>query len=262
MGAIDGGEMGGEWSMAEGKAPQWSSFFKAACYLLPLLGGFLADRYFGKYWTIVGFSVPYVLGQFLIGVESQSMLLVALALLAGGSGVIKPNISALMGLTYDQQRPGKVQLRGNAFLWFYFAINVGSTISMLSLPMVRDRFGYQVAFLIPAVLMAVALGVFAAGKRYYAVERIRRDTTAAPEDRRQQMRQLVPLFCIFGLMIFFWVAYEHNDNLWVFFSRDHLDRRLPAWLGGWELAPDQFQFINAALILGFVPFSQWFWPKV
>src|SRR5438477_1909588 len=92
------------------------SSFKAACYLLPLLGGYLADRFFGKYWTIVGFSVPYVLGHFILGIPSYIALVIALALLAGGSGVIKPNISTLMGLTYDQKRPGKEQLRTAAFL--------------------------------------------------------------------------------------------------------------------------------------------------
>src|SRR5262245_26438902 len=82
------------------------SYFKAACYLLPLLGGFLADRYFGKYWTIVGFSIPYVIGQLIIGIENQMVLVLAILLLAGGSGVIKPNISALMGETSDQPRSG------------------------------------------------------------------------------------------------------------------------------------------------------------
>src|SRR5262249_30195821 len=107
--------MTAQLGMSDDDAAQWYSLFKAACYLLPLLGGFLADRYFGKHWTIVGFSVPYLAGQLLIGVESRAVLLLALVLLAGGSGVIKPNISALMGLTYDQQRPGKGRLRADAF---------------------------------------------------------------------------------------------------------------------------------------------------
>jgi POT family proton-dependent oligopeptide transporter len=110
--------------------------------------------------------------------------------------------------------------------------------------------------------MAAALAVFAAGKHYYAVEEIGKPSGLSPEERRRQMKQLGPLFGIFGLIIFFWIAYEHNDNLWVFFARDHLDLNLPDWLGGGKVAPDQFQFINAALILGLVPFSQWFWPKV
>src|SRR5438045_8065865 len=39
-------------------APLYSAF-KMACYFLPLVGGLVADRWLGRYWTIVGFSVPY-----------------------------------------------------------------------------------------------------------------------------------------------------------------------------------------------------------
>src|SRR4051794_5028346 len=116
------------------------SGFKMACYFLPLVGGYLADRYFGRYWTIVGFSVPYVLGHFILGIPTEVALLIALALLAGGSGVIKPNISTLMGQTYDQQRPGMDRLRSAAFLWFYFAINVGALISQLAMPEIRQQY--------------------------------------------------------------------------------------------------------------------------
>src|SRR5262249_56966887 len=127
------------------------------------------DRFIGKYWAIVGFSVPYVAGQLLIGVESRLALLVALVLLACGSGVTKPNISALMGMTYDQQRPGQTRLRADAFLWFYFAVNVGSTLSLLLVPIVRNQVGCRLAFLVPAALMSAALAVFAARRRFYAV---------------------------------------------------------------------------------------------
>ena len=114
--------------------------FKAAAYFLPLLGGFIADRFFGKYWTIVGFSIPYVLGHFILGIPHPIAVYIALALLAGGSGVIKPNISTLMGQTYDEQRPGQEKLLSSAFLWFYFAINVGSLISTVALPAIRDHY--------------------------------------------------------------------------------------------------------------------------
>jgi POT family proton-dependent oligopeptide transporter len=257
--------------MPDSQASEWYYSFKMACYFLPLLGGFLADRYLGKYWTIVGFSVPYVMGQLLIGVESETSVIFALALCAMGSGVIKPNISALLGLTYDQQRPGNERLRGNAFLWFYFAINFGSLLSLLGLPIVRNKFGYQVAFLIPAALMAAALVVFAIGKKYYGVEKVGPAPPMTPTERKEQWRTLSRLFGVFGLMVFFWLVYEHNDVQWVYFAREHIDLKLPSWAPDWLggddkdgnptgfVAPDQFQFINALCVLVLIVFFQWFW---
>ncbi len=247
------------------------SYFKAACYFLPLLGGFLADRYFGKYWTIVGFSVPYVVGQFLLGVESQVALFAALALLAGGSGVIKPNISTLMGLTYDQQRPGQTALRTQAFMWFYFSINVGATLSMYTLPDLREAikessgslsWAYKVAFQFPAWLMVGALAVFALGKPYYAVEVVDEARVTTPEERRQRWQVLTSLFGIFALLVFFWMAYEQNDNLWTYFARDHLDLTLNFGFYQKRFAPDGFQFINGLLILVLIPLFEFLWRKL
>src|SRR5271155_4406250 len=95
--------MADQLGLGEKNAGTYVSFFIAACYFLPLLGGYIADNFFGKYWTIVGFSIPYVVGQFIVGIENDYVLFIALCLLAMGSGVIKPNISTLMGLTYEQQ---------------------------------------------------------------------------------------------------------------------------------------------------------------
>jgi POT family proton-dependent oligopeptide transporter len=282
----------GVLQFADGDAVRIYSYFKSACYFLPLLGGFLADRYFGKYWTIVGFSIPYVLGQFLLGVENKTVLILSLCLLAAGSGVIKPNISTLMGLTYDQKRPGQAGLRSAAFLWFYFSINVGAMISLYALPEIRNwvafshegalnsgaaatathdlkdvshdslALAYKVAFQFPAWLMVAALAVFALGKRHYAVEVIDRGHEATPEERAQRWQVLSTLFGVFTLIIFFWVAYEQNDNLWTFFARDHMDRTLD--LGFWkkEFAPDGFQFINALLVLILVPAFAQLWRRV
>lgn len=261
-------------NLSDAQASQTYFAFKMACYFLPLLGGWLADRYLGKYWTIVGFSVPYVIGQLLIGVETDWVVMLALGLCAMGSGVIKPNISALMGQTYDQQRPGNDSLRASAFLWFYFAVNVGAFISLLALPAIRNRYGYQVAFLVPAGFMSVALLIFALGKPHYARETIGPAPPMTDAERAEQRRVLAKLFGVFFLVVFFWLVYEHNDTQWTFFARDHVDLQKPGWVPGWfeaadkdgnptgQIAPDQFQFINALCVLLFVVFFQWFWPRV
>ena len=213
----------------DAKMNEWYYMFKMACYLLPLLGGFLADRYLGKYWTIVGFSVPYVIGQLLIGIESEWSVMFALALCAMGSGVIKPNISALLGQTYDQQRPRNERLRASGFLWFYFSINVGSLISLLALPMIRNEFGYQVAFLVPAAFMAAALSCSPGQEVLRGGDGWAGSAEDAGGAGRSVADVLRRLFGVFGLMIFFWVVYEHNDVQWVLFAREHIDLKLPDW---------------------------------
>jgi POT family proton-dependent oligopeptide transporter len=255
-------------AFSDSRAAAIYSSFKAACYLLPLLGGYLADRFFGRYWTIIGFSVPYVFGHFVLGIESQVALIIAMVLLAGGSGVIKPNISTLMGMTYDQQRPGQEALRSSAFLWFYFSINVGATISLLFMPSIRDYvrdhwgdlgLAYKVAFQFPAWLMVLSLAIFAAGKRQYATEPKDPPKKLTEEERAQRRAALARLSGVFLLVIFFWVAYEQNDNLWTFFARDHVDLTLDTHVG-WKIpfAPDQFQWINGLLVLTFAPAFGWF----
>jgi POT family proton-dependent oligopeptide transporter len=241
-------------------------WFKMAAYFTPLLGGIIADRWLGRYWTIVGFSIPYVLGHFVLGIENWVACIIALfLLLAPGTGVIKPNISSLLGQTYDEQRPGQDGLRNSGFQWFYFAINVGALISMFAVPMIRDRQGYATAFQFPAWLMVGALAIFAAGKPFYAKEQIVA-RVKTPEERREQRAVLARLFGVFALIVLWWMAYEHNDSIWVFFARDYMNHQdtaftipswLPSWLGGGELyepKADAYQYINSLFVLIFIPF--------
>jgi POT family proton-dependent oligopeptide transporter len=260
------------------------SGFKAACYLLPLLGGYIADRWLGRYWTIVGFSVPYVLGHFILGIPNEVAMYIALALLAGGSGVIKPNISTLMGETYDAKRPGQDGLRSAAFLWFYFAINVGALISTIALPEVRQHYilthldagllsqaeamlaegkditpivpnellkeAFGVAFAFPAWLMVASLLIFAVGKPFYTNKKPEVHVLT-PEERRVQFQTLMRLFGIFGLIVLFWIGYEHNDTLWVGFISDYVDLKVPFF--DKTIAPDQLQFLNPLFVIILVP---------
>jgi POT family proton-dependent oligopeptide transporter len=238
--------------LSDTKAGPLYSGFKMACYLLPLLGGYIADRWLGKYWTIVGFSVPYVMGQFILTIPTEMTLFVALALLACGSGVIKPNLSTLMGQTYDEKRPGNESLRSQAFQWFYLSINIGALLSQFSMPWLRDNFGYSVAFLFPAFLMTFALTAFAAGKRHYAHETPGQHVEKTPEERQQQWQTVVRLLGVFGMIVFFWMAYEHNDTLWIAFTRDYV--HLPQLPGmSHPIPPDQLQFINALCVIIFIP---------
>ncbi|HKI38446.1 MAG TPA: MFS transporter [Gemmataceae bacterium] len=243
-----------ELKLNEANAGTTMSVFIAGCYFLPLIGGWIADRYLGKYWTIVGFSLPYVVGQLMIGISHGPFPYIAMALLAMGSGVIKPNISTLMGLTYDQQRPGQDQLRSDAFSMFYGAINIGSAMSTLVMPELRTRYGYFAAFMFPAVLMTLALTLFALGKRFYAVEVIQR-TEKTPEERAQQWALLGRLFGLFLLVTFFWAIFDQHATTWIFFAKKYLDLNL----FGYEVQPDQVQALNPIFIVAFLPVASVLW---
>lgn len=234
------------------------SIFIAACYFLPLLGGFVADRYLGKYWTIVGFSIPYILGHVILGIEKPIFLYIALCLLAMGTGVIKPNISTLMGNTYDLYRPGQTKLRSEAFAMFYFAINVGAFLAQLAMPSIRTHISYSIAFLFPAGLMVVAFAIFAAGKPFYAPDTPGAYPEKSPEERRQQWQVLGRLFLLFLLVTFFWAIFDQSATTWIYFARENLDLQL----FGVPVDPDQIQAFNPLFIMIFLPLITLLWRFV
>ena len=268
----------------KGDAGTFMSLFIAACYFFPLVGGWLADNYLGKYWTIVGFSIPYVIAQFLVGIENRYVVFGALTLLAMGSGVIKPNISTLMGLTYDQQRPGQDQLRTSAFSWFYMAINIGAALSQFAMPWLRKKYDYQTAFLFPAFLMVIALTIFALGKRFYAVEKIERKVLSEQEaaaNKALKRKTLASIGLVFLLVMFFWAVFDQAASTWIFFADTYMDTTLVGEtfdgkhliLSGESLngiigttsfgmSADAIQGFNPVFIILLVPVSVWLFKRL
>ncbi|MBM3993069.1 MAG: MFS transporter [Planctomycetes bacterium] len=243
--------------LGDANSNTWVSMFKAGAYVLPLVGGFLADQYLGKYRLIVMFSIPYILGHVLMSYETVFWTMVALSLLAMGSGIIKPNISTLMGMTYDQMRPGDEALRSMAFGMFYMAINVGAALSYFFLPLIRDDYGYSIAFMCPAVLMAVSFLIFAAGKPFYAVETIvYKEST--PEETALKWLTLRRVAGIFLVITFFWAIFDQSHTIWIFFARDFTDLRI----FGWEISVEQIGTLNPVLIVIFVPLMPVLWNFV
>lgn len=237
--------------------------FIAACYLTPLLGGFLADRVLGRYKTILYFSGPYILGHIILGgLESRTGLFIALGLLALGSGSIKPNTSTLMGQMYEEQKKGK--LLTEAFSYFYAAVNIGSAIATLSLPWVRDTVaktstierGYAVALMIPAALMAVAFVFFAIGKKHYPQEQVKDLPPKTAEQKAAERATLARIGGIFALIAIFWFVYDQSASTWVYFAANHMDLRL---FGDFSVTPDQIQGLNPVLIVVLTPIFNVLW---
>src|SRR4051795_7874556 len=131
-------------------------------YLMPLAGGLLADRVLGFYRAVVIGGVIMMLGHLVLAVESLPFFYTALVLLACGSGLLKPNVSTIVGNLY-RDRP---ELRDAGFNLFYMGINLGGLISPISVAWFRAHYGWSVAFGSAAVAMALSLVFFIGGRRY------------------------------------------------------------------------------------------------
>ena len=79
------------------------SAWAGACYVTPLLGGYVADSYWGRYKTILVFTVIYLIGLVLMifgcipGHVQSGLVYLALYIIALGTGGIKPNVSTMGG---------------------------------------------------------------------------------------------------------------------------------------------------------------------
>jgi proton-dependent oligopeptide transporter, POT family len=140
--------------------------FVSGVYFFPLLGGYLADRFFGKYKVIFSLSLLYCLGHgFLALFESNKYgFYGGLFLIALGSGGIKPCVSAMVG---DQFTESNKHLVKKVFAIFYWSINFGSFFASLLIPKTLTLFGPRVAFGIPGILMLIATIIFWLGRHRY-----------------------------------------------------------------------------------------------
>jgi POT family proton-dependent oligopeptide transporter len=147
-------------------ATQVLHLFATAVYFLPLLGGWLADRYWGRYWTILSISLFYCLGHATLAMfeGSRAGLFAGLTLLAIGAGGIKPCVSAFVG---DQFGPNQDRVLRKVYGWFYWAINLGAAFGFFVIPMVRNKAGYGWAFGVPGIFMGLATLIFWLGTKQY-----------------------------------------------------------------------------------------------
>ncbi|MEQ1513659.1 MAG: MFS transporter [Lysobacteraceae bacterium] len=151
----------------EGMAKEIFHSFVIGVYFFPLLGGWLSDRFFGKYNTIFWFSLLYCAGQFCLALfdGNRTGFYIGLFLIALGSGGIKPLVSSFVGDQFTQANKHLAKIVYDAFYW---TINFGSFFASLLMPILLREQGPSIAFGVPGVLMLIATLIFWMGRRKYA----------------------------------------------------------------------------------------------
>lgn len=243
-------------------ANQWVHYFIMAVYAFPLIGAILSDWLFGKYRMIIAVSVLYCLGHGLLAAmdypsithaEPKVILALGLALIAMGSGGIKPCVSAHVG---DQFGTQNKHLIPRVFSWFYFSINAGSAVSMFLTPWLLSNCGPGWAFGVPGIFMVLATFVFWLG-RYKFVHippsgnEFFNETLSA--DGLRAILNLVPLYL---LVLPFFSLFDQQHSSWV-----EQAKHMNCMFFGYEILPAQIQAVNPVLILLFIPlFSCFVYP--
>eukprot|EP00092_Neocalanus_flemingeri_P007656 GFUD01008266.1.p1 GENE.GFUD01008266.1~~GFUD01008266.1.p1 ORF type:complete len:713 (-),score=214.65 GFUD01008266.1:317-2455(-) len=275
----------------EDKATVIYHTFSMFCYFTPIFGAMIADQLLGKFKTIVYISIIYVLGHLLktlaaiptLGIPPVEFSLIGLALIAIGTGGIKPCVSAFGG---DQFKlPEQARQLQTFFSIFYFSINAGSLISTVLTPAIREDvecFGddtcYSLAFGIPAILMLVATVIIIMGKPLYKMKppqgniltrvfgsigyAVKKKIDGVPADHwmdlakdRYEPQLVEDVKCVLRVLVLYlplpvwWALFDQTGSRWTFQAT-----RMNGVVGdAGTIKPDQMQVINPLLILFLLP---------
>ena len=167
-------------------------------------------------------SLVYCAGHAALALdETRTGLAVGLALIAIGSGGIKPCVSAHVG---DQFGPSNEQLLPRVFSWFYFAINLGAFVSSLLTPWLLERHGPWLAFGVPGLFMALATLIFWLGRHTF-VHVPPAGLDALKEAFGPAGRAALGRLAIVYLFVaVFWALFDQTGSSWVLQAEKQIGR--------------------------------------
>lgn len=146
----------GGLGLATADAAAIYGLYTASAYILALPGGWVADRLWGAKRAIIAGGAIIVIGHVLLAVAgaSSAIFFSGLACVACGTGLLKPNISTMVGLLYDRN---DIAGRDAGFSFFYMGINVGAILGGLVAGYLGESWGWHWGFGAAAVAMCLGL---------------------------------------------------------------------------------------------------------
>ncbi|WP_194850919.1 peptide MFS transporter [Nonlabens antarcticus] len=249
------------WGWERADALTLYAFYTGLVYLTPIIGGFLADKFFGYRKAVVLGALIMTLGHAAMAFESVSFTYLGLALLIAGNGLFKPNISSIVGNLYKSQ--GKEKDAG--YTIFYMGINAGAFLGILLCGYLGEKFGWHYGFGLAGIFMFLGMLQFYFAQSIFgriglspaatqdfddALEKSVDDTEVVIEevvDEAQKSKvtrdRIIVISVLAFFTIFFWMAFEQAGGSMTIFAADYTDRVLT---GGYATA---FTIINTILVI-------------
>ncbi|MDH6110824.1 POT family proton-dependent oligopeptide transporter [Kitasatospora sp. MAP12-15] len=139
------------------------SVYNAMVYLLALPGGWIADRFLGARKTVALGGAIIMIGHFLLAVPVEASFFVGLVFIAVGSGLLKANISTMVGHLYEGPNDPR---RDGGFTIFYMGINLGAFAAPLVIGTVGQSVDWHLGFALAGIGMALGLSQYLFGTRH------------------------------------------------------------------------------------------------
>ncbi|ELV7517515.1 MFS transporter [Photobacterium damselae] len=140
--------------------------YTSLVYVTPIIGGYLADRYFGNYWSVVIGALLMVAGHAVLSIPSVGniSMYIALSLIICGYGFFKTNSSCLLGELYTKEHE---KSRESGFSISYIGGNVGSALAPIFCGYAAMKWGWHVGFALAGIGMLIGLIIFSTGRRNF-----------------------------------------------------------------------------------------------
>ena len=241
--------------------------YVSSVWLTPIIGGFIADRWLGQYRSVLIGGIIIALGHFTLAFHPLPFLYVGLTLIVLGTGLLKPNISTIVGSLYE---PGD-ERRDAGFSIFYMGINLGAFLGPLIAGKLAQGVDWHLGFACAGVGMVFGLIQYVLGRRHLqpGIDRLdaqRRARLAAqtaggaPQSplTTDDWRRISAVVVLFVFASLFWGAYEQAGSTLNLFA----DRYVHLELLGITLYASWFVSIQAAFVILLSPIFAWLWVKL
>ncbi|MFI5532252.1 peptide MFS transporter [Kitasatospora sp. NPDC051853] len=160
------------------------SVYNSLVYMLAIPGGWIADRLWGARRAVLVGGLVIMGGHFSLAVPFTATFWCGLLLIALGTGLLKPNVSAIVGQLYHPDDPR----RDGGFTVFYMAINIGSFFAPLVVGTVGQNVSWHLGFSLAGVGMALGLVQYVWGRRHLGHAGAVPGRPAEPAARRRVLR--------------------------------------------------------------------------
>ncbi len=228
-------------------------------YFMGIFGGVAADKWLGQKKSVFIGGIFVILGQFSIAIEGLAYFYTGLVLLVIGVGLLKPNISTMVGGLYKKGD----SRRDAGFTIFYIGINIGALVAPIIVGTVAEKIGWHLGFSIAGFGMIIGQLVYIGFRKHLAgvgelLKHSKTDAHLANQPLTKiEKDRIIVLLISFLIVIVFWAAYEQAGGLMNLYARDNVNR----FIFGWEIPTSYFQSLHALYVVLIGGPMAWLWLK-